>query len=174
MKRLFPLSILFLSVALFVACGSDQATEGSASEGAPHQVSRDGVQSLVEPGAAPAEQAAALTQPNVPTGPSTSITFKELEYDFGKVKDGEIARHEYSFTNTGTEPLIISNVKAGCGCTAPSWPKEPIPPGGNGKILVEFDSKGKPGPQSKGVTVYANTDPSQITLTIKGLVEPKG
>jgi hypothetical protein len=174
MKRLFPFSVLLVLALFAVACGSDSSSSASASEAAPQQVSRDGVSSLVDPGTVPAEQPAALTQPNVPTGPTTSINFKELEYDFGTVKDGEIARHEYAFTNTGTEPLIISNVKAGCGCTAPSWPKEPIPPGGNGKILVEFDSKGKPGPQSKGVTVYANTDPSQITLTIKGLVEAKG
>lgn len=154
---------------LFMSCGSDQATE-SAVEAAPQ----------ADPTAMAADQAAGsqvvadAAQPQVPAGPTTKMTFKYIEYDFGTVKDGEIVRHEYEFTNTGTEPLIIADAKASCGCTVPSWPKEPIQPGDKGKIKVEFDSKGKPGPQSKKVTITANTDPAPLYLTIKGNVEGKG
>jgi Protein of unknown function (DUF1573) len=108
----------------------------------------------------------------VPTGPLTSMQFEELEFDFGTVKAGEKVGHKYKFKNTGKEPLIISNAKGSCGCTVPSWPKEPIPVGGTGEIEVQFDSKGKKDAQSKRVTITANTDPAQTFLTIKGNVTP--
>ena len=88
--------------------------------------------------------------------------------------DGEKVKHDYKFTNTGSEPLIISNAKGSCGCTVPSWPREPIAPGESAVIAVQFDSKnkGKVGgsPQSKRVTITANTDPVNTYLTIKGTV----
>jgi hypothetical protein len=98
------------------------------------------------------------------------MSFKETEFNFGKVKEGEKVQHEYEFTNTGKEPLVISNAKGSCGCTVPQWPKEPIAPGKSGKIKVEFDSKGKPGPANKQVTITANTDPVQSIIYIKGEV----
>ncbi len=110
-------------------------------------------------------------EPAAPVGPTTTLSFDELEYDYGIIDEGEKARHTYKFTNTGSEPLIISNAKGSCGCTVPSWPKEPIPPGATGQIDVEFNSKGKKGKQSKRVTITANTDPVQTFLTIKGEVK---
>jgi len=110
--------------------------------------------------------------PAAPAGPTTSISFDETEFDYGIVDQGEKVQHTYKFTNTGKEPLIISNAKGSCGCTVPSWPKEPIPVGGTGEIDVVFDSKGKKGKQSKRVTITANTDPVQTFLTIKGEVTP--
>ena len=118
-----------------------------------------------------ASTAAKPAVPAVPAGPTTSVSFEELEYDYGVIDEGEKARHTYKFTNTGKEPLIISNAKGSCGCTVPSWPKEPIPPGATGQIDVEFNSKGKKGKQSKRVTITANTDPGQTFLTIKGEVK---
>jgi hypothetical protein len=88
--------------------------------------------------------------------------------------DGEKVEHTYTFTNTGSEPLVISNAKGSCGCTVPSWPKEPIAPGATGEILVRFDSKGKGrvggGAQTKTVTITANTTPPDTRITIKGKV----
>jgi hypothetical protein len=107
-----------------------------------------------------------------PTGPTTNITFKETSFDYGKVKDGDMVKHAYKFTNSGKEPLIISDAKGSCGCTVPTWPKDPIAPGATGEIMVEFNSKGKLGPQSKKVTLSANTNPAQTYLTIKGEVVP--
>ena len=114
--------------------------------------------------------AQAVTEEQVPTGPTTSLKFEHTDFDFGTVDDGEKVRHSYKFTNTGNEPLIISSAKGSCGCTVPKWPTEPIAPGGTGVIDVEFDSKGKPGKQTKRVTVTANTVPAQTFLNITGTV----
>ena len=89
--------------------------------------------------------------------------------------EGEKVVYEYKFKNTGTEPLIISNAKGSCGCTVPDWPREPIAPGAENVIKVQFDSKNKGkvggGLQSKRVTITANTDPVNTYLTIKGKVD---
>ncbi|MEZ4926197.1 MAG: DUF1573 domain-containing protein [Saprospiraceae bacterium] len=110
---------------------------------------------------------------DVPTGPTTTIQYENNEYEFSTVDEGEIVKHIYKFKNTGDVPLVISNCKGSCGCTVPTWPKEPIPPGGSGEIKVEFNSKGKPGPQRKQVTVTANTTPTETFLVIKGDVRGK-
>ncbi len=112
-------------------------------------------------------------EPKKPTGPTTSVEFDETEFDFGVVEDGEKVSHVYKFTNTGNEPLVITNAKGSCGCTVPSWPKEPIAPGDKGEIKVEFNSKGKKGKQTKRVTIDANIPNGQTFLTIKGEVTPK-
>ena len=125
----------------------------------------------VTPGAADASMATPA-EPAAPAGPTTTLEFGESEFDFGVVDAGEKVSHTYKFNNTGSEPLIISNAKGSCGCTVPSWPKEPIPVGGSGEIQVVFDSKNKKGKQSKRVTITANTDPAQTFLTIKGEVTP--
>lgn len=109
----------------------------------------------------------------VPTGPITSIKYEEAVYDFGVADEGTVVKHVYKFKNTGMEPLIISNAKGSCGCTVPTWPKQPISPGGTGEIAVEFNTKGKPGRQSKQVTVTANTNPTDTHLEITGEVRGK-
>lgn len=106
----------------------------------------------------------------VATGPTTTMLFDETEYHFGKINSGDIVQHIFRFTNTGDEPLLLTNAKGSCGCTVPSWPQDPIPPGGTGAIVVEFDSKGKSGPQTKMVTITANTDPAMSIFYIKGEV----
>lgn len=105
--------------------------------------------------------------------PITAIQYESERYDFGTTDEGEIVKHSYKFKNTGTEDLIISNCKGSCGCTVPIWPKEPIPPGGTGEINIEFNSKGKPGRQTKRVTVTANTNPTETFLEITGDVKGK-
>ena len=108
--------------------------------------------------------------PAIPSGPTTSIEFEEMEFDFGTVEQGEKVSHIYRFRNTGSEPLIITDAKASCGCTVPKKPTEPIPPGEVGELTVEFDSRGKSGPQNRTVTVTANTNPPQTLVKIKGEV----
>lgn len=107
----------------------------------------------------------------VPAGPTTTISFKSYEHDFGTLAQGESVTHLFEFTNSGTEPLIIDNCKGSCGCTVPNCPKEPIQPGETGQIEVKFNSKGKKNQQTKNVTINANTDPVQTMLTIKAFVE---
>ncbi len=111
-------------------------------------------------------------QPEAPKGPTTTIEWEETEFDFGIVEDGEKVNHTYKFTNTGNEPLVITNAKGSCGCTVPQWPKEPIAPGASDEIKVEFNSKKKTGKQQKRVTVEANIPGGKTFLTIKGEVKP--
>ena len=112
----------------------------------------------------------AATPTEKPDGPLPSFNFDEMEWDFGNINNGDIVEHTFSFTNNGQAPLIIESAKATCGCTVPQWPKDPIPVGGTGEILVRFDSKNKPGVQNKNVTITANTWPATTTLRIKTFV----
>lgn len=97
------------------------------------------------------------------------ITFDKKTHDFGDIIQGDKVEHTFHFTNTGNEPLIITNVQVTCGCTVPKgWPREPIPPGGKGELTVAFNSTGKLGRQNKPVTIVSNavnTDGNQISFT---------
>jgi hypothetical protein len=93
--------------------------------------------------------------------------FKAKEHDFGKVIQGEVVSYSFKFKNVGKSPLIISNISASCGCTATSYPEEPIMPGGEDFIKVTFTSDGRSGYQFKTVSIAANTQPSTSTLSIK-------
>ncbi len=107
------------------------------------------------------------------TGKVTSIKFDDMSYDWGKMKEGDKMTHLFKFKNVGNEDLIISDARGSCGCTVPEWPKEPIKAGKTGEIKVIFDSAHKNGPQSKTVTLTANTDPASVVLMIKGIVDAK-
>lgn len=98
------------------------------------------------------------------------IEFEKLEHDYGTIDQGANGTTEFRFTNTGTEPLIISNAKGSCGCTVPEWPKEPIAPGASAAIKVKYDTK-RVGPISKTVTITSNAvDNATALLKIKGTV----
>ena len=105
--------------------------------------------------------------------PKTFIKFDEMKYDFGDMTAGDVVHHTFTFTNTGTNPLLITNAIGSCGCTVPTYPKEPIPPGGTAAIEVQFNSSGKEGLQNKTITVSANTEPTTTVLTITSNVKPK-
>ncbi len=160
--------LLFFAMSLvFVSCGSESST-GDAATDAITTTAND----VADATKATAQNAADKVAAAIPTGPTTTVEFADLEFDYGTIKAGEKVSHTYAFTNTGKEPLIISNAKGSCGCTVPKWPKDPIAPGEKGEIQVEFNSKNKKGKQSKRVTITANTDPGQTFLTIKGEVTP--
>ena len=107
-----------------------------------------------------------------PAGPTTSMVFDTYEHDFGTLDEGDAVTHVFSFTNTGSEPLLLEKCKGSCGCTVPQCPKEPIAPGASGEIEVKFNSKGKKNNQTKTVTINANTDPAQTILKIRAFVNP--
>lgn len=109
-------------------------------------------------------------QANVKTEDLPVIAFEKSTFDFGTIKEGEIVKHTFRFKNTGKTPLLIQNATASCGCTVPDWPKDPIAPNQEGKIIVEFNSSGKSGMQNKTVTILANTDPPTNTLELKGMI----
>lgn len=104
--------------------------------------------------------------------PLTTYTLDSETHDFGKITEGEKVTHVYKLKNTGENPLVISDVKPSCGCTSPNWTKDPIPPGQEGKVEVQFDSQGKSGTQSKTVTVMANTEPKVKVLKFTGEIVP--
>lgn len=108
------------------------------------------------------------------TGPQ--MKFDLTEVDYGEVMQGKQSDPEavrvFKFTNTGNEPLIISNAKGSCGCTVPSYPKEAILPGKSANIEVRYDIS-RLGPFQKTVTLTTNeAEPTHI-LKIKGKVNPK-
>lgn len=105
---------------------------------------------------------------------TTSIKFNKNMHDFGNIKSTSENKYNFKFTNTGDAPLIISNAKGSCGCTVPSYPKHPIQPGATEEIEVIYSPKNQSGPQTKRVTITANTKPQKTVLTIKGDVEKVG
>ncbi len=101
---------------------------------------------------------------------NTEMTFKEdLTYDFGKIKQNSEGIHEFTFKNTGKDPLIITNVKSSCGCTVPTFPEKPLKKGETAKIHVKYDTK-RVGTFRKTITVYSNAKNSPVILHIKGEV----
>lgn len=103
------------------------------------------------------------------------IEFAERAHDFGNIREeGGAVTHEFEFTNTGDEPLMIINASASCGCTRPEYPKKPVEPGKKSKIKVTFLPAGRPGEFNKTVTVKTNAHRARkVTLKIKGVVIPK-
>lgn len=110
-----------------------------------------------------------------PKGPTTAIKFAEEIHDFGTVEVESENLYSFQFTNTGNEPLEISNAKGSCGCTVPNWPKEPIMPGQSANIDVKFTpNAGQAGQDvEKVVTVTANTNPENTMVRIKANVVAK-
>lgn len=99
-----------------------------------------------------------------------SFKFEKDEIDFGTIEQGESTTHEFKFTNTGSEPLIISKAEGSCGCTVPIFPKEPIMKNQTATIKVTFNSTGKFGIQDKTVTITSNAKQNPMIIHIKGTV----
>ncbi|WP_345189584.1 DUF1573 domain-containing protein [Algibacter agarivorans] len=97
------------------------------------------------------------------------IEFKSETIDYGTIEKGSDGVRVFEFTNTGNEPLIISDVKSSCGCTIPSKPKDPILPGKTGEIKVKYDTN-RVNPIRKTITVLSNAKTPTVALKIKGLV----
>ncbi len=103
-----------------------------------------------------------------------TISFKTTQHDFGKIKElAGVVTYKFSFTNTGSEPLVIERVKASCGCTSTDWTKKPIPAGGKGFVAATYNPKNRPGRFSKSVSVTTNSERKTNVLRITGEVIPK-
>jgi len=89
--------------------------------------------------------------------PLPVISFEKPAYDFGDIIQGDKVEHTFKFTNTGTAPLVITNVQVTCGCTTPKgWPRDPIAIGEKAELTIAFNSTGKLGKQNKVVTIVSN------------------
>lgn len=150
------LSILLLGLVLWACGGSSSSTENNSDTT---------VISLPKDSASVASDTTDLAE--------SEITWLSDSYDFGEIEEGTIVSHEFSFVNTGKNPLIISSASPSCGCTVPDWPKEPIAVGDTAKIAAKFNSQGRTGIQNKRINITANTRPSLSTLTIRGEVKAK-
>jgi hypothetical protein len=98
------------------------------------------------------------------------IYFDKTTHDFGKIKYMGDGTCEFTFKNTGKEPLLLTNVRASCGCTTPTWPKEPIKKGEKGTITVKYNTR-IIGNFTKTIRVYSNAKSSPVTLKITGTVQ---
>lgn len=148
MKTIFSLLILF---AVFSAC--NQNTDSDQLPG-----------SIVNNPASMGKE---------PEGNYPIISFDSTQFNFGKITEGDVVTHSFIFKNTGTANLVITDVRASCGCTSPSWPKEIIKPGESNSIIVKYNSEGREGKFNKGVTVYCNAYPNSALIKIQGEVIPK-
>lgn len=110
---------------------------------------------------------AAQAQEQVADG--AKIQFAEKVINYGKIEKGANGTRVFKFKNEGTEPLVLSSVRASCGCTTPKWTREPIAPGAEGEITVKYDTN-RMGNFHKTVTVNSNASNKTVVLTIKGQV----
>ncbi|MDR0971327.1 MAG: DUF1573 domain-containing protein [Bacteroidales bacterium] len=117
-----------------------------------------------------------LAQNNTPkqeqakqVGTQAVITFDNLEHDYGEVARNGNGETLFTYKNTGKAPLVLSNVRSSCGCTVPSWSKEPLMPGQSASIKVRYNTANA-GPINKSITVESNASNPRVVLKIKGRV----
>ncbi len=114
---------------------------------------------------------AQTSTPATPTAPKDlGIEWEKKTHDFGEIPQNVPAKAEFLLTNTSDDPLILTNVKGSCGCTATGYSKDPIPPGETTTITATYNAR-RVGPFNKSVRVNTNRDAKTITLNIKGSVK---
>lgn len=146
------LFIMFFAVMALVSCKSDApapATESTESN-------------------SPATETATPELSTESIVATTTLSVDRMEHDFGDINeaDGNVET-TFTITNSGSNPLLISEAKGSCGCTVPDYPRDPIQPGESREIAVSFDPKGKQGAQNKTVTIMANTEPATTVISLK-------
>lgn len=166
----FTVLVLAFGALIFYGC-RDRAAEKRIAE---LEARLDQLQKGNSATASPAAPAATATAPEEkPEGPLPVAEFETTDHDFGTIVEGQKVTYAFKVKNSGQAPLIIQTAEPSCGCTVPTWTKEPIPVGGSGSVTAEFDSSGKPGVNNKTITVTANTWPKKTVLHFKAMVTPK-
>ena len=171
MKTAYRLMMVVAMVAAMASC-RDRAAEKRIAE-LESRLAQIENKSATPTTATPAATTTPAAPEEKPEGPLPVAEFEKLEHDFGTVNEGQKVTYDYKFKNTGQAPMIIQTAQPSCGCTVPTWSKEPVPVGGTGFIRAEFDTNGKSGIQNKTITVTANTWPKVTTLRFKAMVTPK-
>ena len=114
-------------------------------------------------------QAATVSIESGNPGSMAKFNWEETTHNFGKIDQRKPVSFEFVFTNTGSTPLVISNVKGSCGCTVTKYTKEAIAPGKTGNVKATFNAAAV-GAFNKSVRVTANVEGGTETLFIKGEV----
>lgn len=119
------------------------------------------------------KETVAEVKPVMPQVQGPGMVFESESIDYGTIEQGADGNRQFVLTNNGTEPLIITNAQGSCGCTVPTFPKEPIAPGAKAVIGVKYDTN-RPGAINKSVTITSNAKetPTKV-VTIKGMVNAK-
>jgi len=100
------------------------------------------------------------------------MAFNTLSHDYGSIVYGADGTYNFKFTNNADKPIVVTNVKSSCGCTVPSWPKEPIQPGKTGNITVKYNTK-LSGTFNKTVQVFSTAANSPVKLSVRGKVNAR-
>ncbi len=161
-------SILLLALCslLFWGCDSSKNTESTTSTASQAETPATAVANTASSVKPAMEEKLEVEKVEAVAGYG-KFKFEEESFDFGDIQQGDVVEHAFKFTNVGDAPLKISNIKASCGCTTPSWPREAIAPGAEGEILVKFNSRGKQGQQNKTVTISANVEGGIDRISIR-------
>lgn len=171
MKIAFKLLSVLILAVLIISC-KDRASEKRIAELESRLAQIEGNKNAT-PAATPNATPVAAAPDQKPEGPLPVINFEKTDHDFGTITEGQKVTYTYKVTNSGEAPLIIQSAQPSCGCTVPTWTKDPIPVGGSGFVTAEFDSSGKPGINNKTITITSNTWPKVSTLRFKAMVTPK-
>ena len=120
--------------------------------------------------AKPAAKTTTTTKADSPKVDGAGMLFENETIDYGTIPHNADGKREFTFVNNGTKPLIITNATGSCGCTVPSFPKEPIAPGAKAVIGVKYATD-RVGSFTKRVTITSNAEgQASKVLTIKGNV----
>jgi len=105
---------------------------------------------------------------------TTTVIFEQTEWNFGKIEesDGKVS-HSFKYSNSGDTPLLFYSVNSSCGCTTPTYRKEPLMPGQSADFVVTYDPAGRPGRFEKYVVIQGNMEGGNTVIKIKGVVEPR-
>jgi hypothetical protein len=161
MKKTILLVSMFIAFTAASKAQNDKATPAAATPASAAPATPVSIAPASAPAATPAAD-----NPN-----AAEFKFEKDEYNYGTIKQGDKVEYDFVFVNTGKEPLVITDAHGSCGCTVPTWPKEPIKKGEKGTIHVTFNSAGKMGMQDKTVTLNSNAKSNPKVLHLKGTVE---
>ncbi len=166
-------SILFLTAIAFFAITTTNAQEASKKKKSKKTTKVTKTTTVVDSKTTTAKVEAPKVEAKaaVPTTDGASILFDSDTVDYGTIPHNGEPKREFSFVNNGNKPLIISAAQGSCGCTVPSYPKEPIAPGARGVIGVRYATD-RVGPFTKTITLTTNAATPSKVLTIKGTVLP--
>ncbi len=158
---------IFGAALLMAACGDQAKNNSDENQGAEQSTNAAGSDAnQITPGMV--ETAKSAEDPTGESGEMPVLSFEKETYEFPQeINEGESVSYDFKFTNTGKSDLVISNASAPCGCTVPSWPKDPIKPGEGGKISVRYNSEGRGGGRhEKAISISSNSIPNPRNLRI--------